>query len=260
MLAALLASYADWGGRAQPPTIAIVDWREVPTWTEFEILRDAFVVGRRADRSSAIRASSSSTAAALTAGGHRIDLVYRRVLINDILAAPDECRALVDAYRAHAVCVANTFRCKLAAQEGVLRRPDRSAPCRPCSRRASSRPSARTCPGRGWSPTPAPRRGGAAAPASSSSRATGREQLVLKPNDEYGGTGVVLGWETSRGALGRRRSEGAGGSARHVGGAGADPGAAGDPPAVRRRRPGDDDATCWSTWRRICSAAGWADT
>jgi uncharacterized circularly permuted ATP-grasp superfamily protein len=24
-----------------------------------------------------------------------------------------------------------------------------------------------------------------------------REQLVLKPNDEYGGTGVKLGWETS---------------------------------------------------------------
>src|SRR6476661_3769360 len=43
MLAALLASYAEWGGRANPPTIAIVDWHEVPTWTEFEILRDAFV-------------------------------------------------------------------------------------------------------------------------------------------------------------------------------------------------------------------------
>src|SRR5205085_6377257 len=24
-----------------------------------------------------------------------------------------------------------------------------------------------------------------------------REQLVIKPNDEYGGTGVVLGWEAS---------------------------------------------------------------
>src|SRR5436190_6991936 len=42
MLAALLASYGDWGGRAHPPTIAIVDWREVPTWTEFEILQDSF--------------------------------------------------------------------------------------------------------------------------------------------------------------------------------------------------------------------------
>jgi uncharacterized circularly permuted ATP-grasp superfamily protein len=26
-----------------------------------------------------------------------------------------------------------------------------------------------------------------------------REQFVIKPNDEYGGTGVTLGWETSEG-------------------------------------------------------------
>ena len=43
LLDALLASYRDWGGTPAPPTIAIVDWRDVPTWTEFEILRDAFV-------------------------------------------------------------------------------------------------------------------------------------------------------------------------------------------------------------------------
>ncbi len=43
LLGALLDSYREWGGRAQPPTVAIVDWREVPTWTEFEILRDAFI-------------------------------------------------------------------------------------------------------------------------------------------------------------------------------------------------------------------------
>ena len=61
MLAALLASYGDWGGRAEPPTIAIVDWREVPTWSEFEILRDAFTA-RACRRSSAIRATWSSTA------------------------------------------------------------------------------------------------------------------------------------------------------------------------------------------------------
>src|SRR5207245_7729478 len=32
---------------------------------------------------------------------------------NDILARPAECRALVDAYAANAVCVANNFRCKI---------------------------------------------------------------------------------------------------------------------------------------------------
>lgn len=41
LLDALLASYRDWGGTARPPQIAIVDWREVPTFSEFELLRDA---------------------------------------------------------------------------------------------------------------------------------------------------------------------------------------------------------------------------
>ena len=42
LLEALMASYHEWGGTARPPTMAIVDWRDVPTWTEFEILREAF--------------------------------------------------------------------------------------------------------------------------------------------------------------------------------------------------------------------------
>ncbi len=49
MLDALMASYRDWGGRASPPTIAIVDWRNVPTWTEFEILQERFSGPRRSD-------------------------------------------------------------------------------------------------------------------------------------------------------------------------------------------------------------------
>jgi len=49
----------------------------------------------------------------LSANGKKIDLVYRRVLINDILARPAECKALVDAYAANAVCVANNFRGKI---------------------------------------------------------------------------------------------------------------------------------------------------
>jgi hypothetical protein len=43
LLDALLASYREWGGTADPPQVAIVDWSEVPTWSEFELLRDAFV-------------------------------------------------------------------------------------------------------------------------------------------------------------------------------------------------------------------------
>src|SRR4029079_19656985 len=42
LLDALVASYREWGGTASPPRMAIVDWREVPTYSEFEILLDAF--------------------------------------------------------------------------------------------------------------------------------------------------------------------------------------------------------------------------
>src|SRR5438270_394667 len=42
LLEALLQSYRDWGGPAQKPQIAIVDWKQVPTWSEFEILQARF--------------------------------------------------------------------------------------------------------------------------------------------------------------------------------------------------------------------------
>lgn len=43
MLDAQLASYREWGGTASPPTIAIVDFRGVPTWAEFEMLQARFI-------------------------------------------------------------------------------------------------------------------------------------------------------------------------------------------------------------------------
>jgi len=45
----------------------------------------------------------------LSAKGKKIDLVYRRVLMNDIVARPKECAALLKAYEAQAVCVAQQF-------------------------------------------------------------------------------------------------------------------------------------------------------
>jgi uncharacterized circularly permuted ATP-grasp superfamily protein len=197
MLAALLASYAEWGGRSNPPTIAIVDWREVPTWTEFEILRDEFTAAGVPTLISDPR-ELVFDGRHLTAAGHRIDLVYRRVLMNDVLQRRDECRALVDAYSARAVCVANTFRCKLAHKKAffaVLTTP----------RHADLFTSAELAAIRAHVPWT---RLLADTDTERGNRRTGllqivrdgREQFVLKPNDEYGGSGVVLGWETSASA------------------------------------------------------------
>lgn len=197
LLGALLDSYREWGGRAQPPTVAIVDWRDVPTWTEFEILRDAFVAAGVPTVISDPR-DLEFDGTELRAGGHRIDLVYRRVLINDILDRPDECAALVDAYRARAVCVANTFRCKLPHKKAffaVLTDPVNARMFTPMEHAviAAHVPWTRVVA------DDSTEKDGVEAPLLELARRE-RDTIVLKPNDEYGGKGVMLGWELDAGA------------------------------------------------------------
>src|SRR4051812_19354821 len=97
MLEALLESYREWGGTADPPTIAIVDWRNVPTWSEFEILRDGFTSFGVPTVVCDPRELDFDQGT-LLCGSQRIDIVYRRALINDIVAHPDDCSALLQAY------------------------------------------------------------------------------------------------------------------------------------------------------------------
>ena len=196
LLTALLQSYREWGGTAQPPTLAIVDWRNVPTWTEFEILRDAFAAAGVPAVVCDPR-DLEFDGRVLRAQGQVIDLVYRRVLINDILARADECAALVGAYEARAVCVANTFRCKLPHKKAlfaVLTDPANARLFSPMEHAviAAHVPWTRVLA------DVATEKDGLEASLLAIVR-RGRETFVLKPNDEYGGTGVTLGWETSAG-------------------------------------------------------------
>jgi hypothetical protein len=196
LLDALLASYREWGGRGSPPSMAIVDWREVPTWSEFEIIRDGFIaVGVPTvvcdPRELAFERGR------LFADGREIDFVYRRVLLNDIVARPAECAALVEAYRARAVCVANTFRCKLPHKKAffaVLTDTEHSDLFSSAERAVIETHVP-------WTRLVADIQTDKAGKRSSllDIARRDREQLVLKPNDEYGGKGVMLGWETSIG-------------------------------------------------------------
>jgi hypothetical protein len=197
VLAALLESYREWGGRAQPPTIAIVDWRNVPTWTEFELLRDAFVA---AGVPTIVCAPEELEfdGTTLRAEGRPIDLVYRRVLINDIVREPVKCAALVRAYEARAACVANTFRCKLPHKKAffaVLTDPENARLFSPMEHAVI----AAHVPWTRLIADAEAEKDGAVGPLLDLVRRE-RESLVLKPNDEYGGTGVLLGWEADAGA------------------------------------------------------------
>ena len=193
MLDALLASYHEWGGAATPPTIAIVDFRGVPTWAEFEMLQDRFTQSGVPTIVCDPR-DLTFDGESLTALGRRIDLVYRRLLINDILDRPADCAALVDAYTARAVCVANTLRCKIPHKKAFFavltddrfaalftdEERDVVAAHVPWTRLLVEGPA--THDGEPVDLVPFVR--------------AHRDNLVLKPNDEYGGTGVTLGWET----------------------------------------------------------------
>ncbi len=112
LLDALVRTYLDWGGTNHRPQMAIVDWREVPTWSEFEILKQRFET-MRVPVVLADPRELDFDGKRLSAKGKKIDLLYRRVLINDIVARPKECEALLKAYEAGTTCVANNFRCKV---------------------------------------------------------------------------------------------------------------------------------------------------
>lgn len=197
LLDALLQSYRDWGGSEQRPQIAIVDWEEVPTWSEFEILQARFekmgIPTLIADPH-----DLEWDGKALVAQDKKIDLVYRRVLINDIVAKPVECGALVKAYTAGAVCVANNFRCKIPhvkAFFAVLTDEQNGALFSLSERQLIHNHIP-------WTRVVADVQTahyGKHVELLEFIRKE-RENLVLKPSDEYGGSGVTLGWETGESA------------------------------------------------------------
>jgi len=197
LLDALIMTYVEWGGATRKPQIAIVDWEEVPTWSEFEILQARF---ERMGIPTLVADPRELEwdGKLLVAQEKKIDLVYRRVLINDIVARAAECSALVKAYTANAVCVANNFRCKIPhvktffavltdERNGALFSHDERELIRkhiPWTRVVADVKTAHY---------------GQPVELLAFIRKE-RENLVLKPSDEYGGSGVTLGWEKGEAA------------------------------------------------------------
>src|SRR5262249_11423804 len=103
-------AYKRWGGKGTP-TIAIVDYRTVPTWSEFLHCEERF----NRDGVPTLLADPGELTyegGRLKAAGREIDLVYRRVLTNELLEKYDLAHPLIRAYADRAVCVVNPFRTK----------------------------------------------------------------------------------------------------------------------------------------------------
>lgn len=177
--------------RGELRTVAIVDWRGLPTLTEFEMFARYFEEqGLRAIICAPQDLEYSRKT--LRAEGKRIDVVYRRVLTSELLAKPDAATALIQAYTQGAVTVVNSFRAKLLHKKMslALLSDDRYAALyTPAQRKVIATHIPWTRKMREGHTT---YRGNVVDLVDLLTRH--KDRFVLKPNDEYGGKGVVLGW------------------------------------------------------------------
>src|SRR5256714_926489 len=193
MLDVLLRSYEEFLGRKpeRPPRIAIVDLAGVPTVSEFELFRDFF---EQSGYPSLICTPQELEFRnnRLNVAGKEIDIVYKRLLVNEYLPIMRDYPALVDAYRAGAVCMVNSFRSKLIHKKSlfaVLTDPRYASLFTANEQEMIS----------GHVPWTRRVRAGKTDYFGEpidlidfiSER---RDRLVLKPNDDYGGHGIFIGW------------------------------------------------------------------
>jgi uncharacterized circularly permuted ATP-grasp superfamily protein len=188
----MLRAFSEWGG-SEKPSVAIVDWAGLPTLNEFEMFREYFASRGIPCCICEPRALEYDGRRLHACDGSEVTIVYRRVLSSELLAKEDEASALLRAYLDGAIVMVNTFRAKLLHKKMslALLSDDAYAALYSASERAAI---ARHIP---W--TRRLREGRSSRAGADLDDLAGyvlehREDLVLKPNDEYGGKGVVLGW------------------------------------------------------------------
>ena len=205
LLDVLLDCYAEFcGGKPDhKPVIAIVDLDDLPTIKEFELFRDFF---EKNDYKSIIcsPAELEFNGRRLSCGGVEIDIVYKRLLVNEYLPIMVEQPALLDAYRAGAICMVNSFRGKLVHKKAVFAvltndRYEHLFNCEELDAIAKHVPWTRKFREEKT----------LVRTQSNSDRVSSEEidlvewtrsnshKLVLKPNDDYGGHGIYIGWNSS---------------------------------------------------------------
>ncbi|MDT7541752.1 MAG: hypothetical protein QOE33_1656 [Acidobacteriota bacterium] len=199
LLEVLLRAHSEFLGRepARAPRIAIVDLKGLPTQKEFELFREYF----ESRGYPAIIASPDElefTGGRLRAGAFEIDIVYKRLLVNEYLPIMDAQPALLEAYRARAVCMVNSFRSKMIHKKALFAvlTDDRHARLFNGEERDVIK---RHVPWTRKVRAEHTERHGAQIDLLEFTR-SGRDQLVLKPNDDYGGHGIYIGWNTDESA------------------------------------------------------------
>lgn len=191
VLHALLDAFRQWSGSSVPPRIAILDWDDVPTYSEFRLFLDYF----RSQGLETIICAPQEVRyedGKLMVADFHITLIYKRVLITELVEQCGLDHPVVQAVRDGNVCMVNPFHCKLLykkASLAVLSDERNAALFSPGELEAIHRhiPWTRvveerhtTYNGQNVELIPF--------------ILAHKDRMVLKPNDDYGGHGIVLGW------------------------------------------------------------------
>jgi uncharacterized circularly permuted ATP-grasp superfamily protein len=188
----LLDLYREWAGNSSTaPRIAILDWNDVPTRQEFRLLQKSF-----ADSGYPTQIVTPDDLefcdGKLTALGEPINLVYRRVILSQLVERGGMGHPLIQAAQAGAVCVVNPVACRLPGKKAsfaILSDEEYSELFTPMQRDAIRE----SIP---WTRVVEERRTMFEGELIDLIPFLIRNQqrFVLKPNDAYGGNKIVLGW------------------------------------------------------------------
>ena len=198
LLQAMVKAYKEFGGK-QRPRIGILEFRQAfqgPDGGEYALLRDYF---RTHGYETELIAPEQLEyrGGVLRHGEFVVDLVYRRVKVQEFLLRFDLTHPLVRAYREGKVCVVNSFRAELAHKKALFDLlTDESI--------TASFPLAERKAIREYIPWTRVVAGAKAAYHETTVDLPefilkNREKLLLKPNDNAGGQHTFRGWETDAG-------------------------------------------------------------
>ena len=186
--------HEQFDGKVEMPSFVIVDHLDVPTTHEFELIK-AHLERRGYPCEICDPRKLECRDGWIYANGRKIDILYRRLLVNEYYAMKDDCKAFLEGYRAAKTCYLNSFRTKLVHKKAIfsfltdthyshiLTERQRAVIERhiPWTRRLRSQMT--TFRGLHVDLIEFIR--------------SNRRHFVIKPNDEYGGKGVTIGFTST---------------------------------------------------------------